>query len=76
MLSWQHAEELGRTAVPRAREEVMEKQRGKGCLVQTCRDLSLKKIWLPLLVPGCTCRAVSAFLSPVPLFQYSLILVL
>lgn len=37
MLSWQHAEKLGSTAVPRAREGAMKKQPewGKDCLLQT-----------------------------------------
>lgn len=70
--------ELESTAVPTAREGDMKKQRewGKDCFLQTWYDLSLKKIWLPLLVPGCTCRVVSAFLSLVPLFHYSRILLL
>lgn len=49
MLSWQHAEEPGSTAVPRAREGVMKKQLewGKDCFLQTWRDLPLTKSGFP-----------------------------
>lgn len=77
MLSWQRAENLGSSVVPRVREVAVKEQPewGKDSY-RPGVTYRLKTLASPSSVRVYLQRIVSAFLSPVPLFQYSLILVL